>query len=61
MIAMRNSRHEALKEADAAKKAKDITEDDSKTINKQIDELMNKYKNKVEALVSSKEQEIMTV
>jgi ribosome recycling factor len=61
MIAMRNSRHEALKEAEAAKKSKDITEDDAKSINKQIDETMNKYKNKVDALVSSKEQEIMTV
>jgi ribosome recycling factor len=61
MIVMRNSRHEALKEAEAAKKTKDITEDDDRTIKKQVDELMNKYKIKVETLVKSKEQEIMTV
>ncbi len=61
LIAMRNSRHEALKEAEAAKKSKDLTEDDYRTINKQIDELMNQYKNKVESLVKAKEHEIMTV
>jgi ribosome recycling factor len=61
LIAMRNSRHEALKEADSSKKSKIITEDDDRTINKQIDELMNKNKNKVEELVKIKEQEIMTV
>lgn len=61
LIAMRNSRHEALKEADVFKTKGEITEDDSRSINKQIDELMNKYKNKVESLVRLKEQEIMTV
>jgi len=61
LIAMRNTRHEALKEAESSKKSKGITEDDYISINKQIDELMNKYKTKVESMVRSKEQEIMTV
>ena len=61
MITMRNARHEALKEAESSKKSKEITEDDERSINKQIEELMTTYKNKVEALVKSKEQEIMTV
>jgi ribosome recycling factor len=61
LIAMRNTRHEALKEAEAAKKSKDITEDDYRSINKDIDELMTKYKNNIDLLVASKEKEIMTV
>lgn len=61
LITMRNSRHEALKEAEAAQKSREMTEDDYKSVNKQVDELMNKYKNQVELLVKSKEQEIMTV
>ena len=61
LITMRNARHEALKEADSSKKAKEITEDDYRTINKQVDDFMNKYKIKVEALVKTKEHEIMTV
>ncbi len=61
MIVMRNSRHETLKEVETAKKSKSITEDDAKSINKQIDDLMNQYKNRVELLVKAKEQEIMTV
>lgn len=61
LIAMRSVRHESLKDAEASKKNKDMTEDDYKSINKQIDDLMNKYKSKVELLVKSKEQEIMTV
>ncbi len=60
-IAMRNSRHEALKDAEAAQKAKSITEDDYRSINKQVDELMTKYKNKIEGLVADKEKDIMTV
>lgn len=61
MIVMRNSRHEALKEAEAAKKAKAMTEDDYRNISKQIDELMTKYKNKVDDLSAAKEKEILTV
>jgi len=61
LIAMRNFRHEILKEAESAQKAKSLTEDDYKTIQKQVDDLMVKYKNKVDLKVQSKEQEIMTV
>jgi len=61
LISMRNIRHDALKEADNSKKAKEITEDDYRSISKQIDELMNNHKNKIEELVKDKEKEIMTV
>jgi ribosome recycling factor len=61
MISMRNARHEGLKDADASKKSKAITEDDYHTISKQIDDLMTEHKNKIEALSKTKEQEIMTV
>jgi ribosome recycling factor len=61
LIAMRNYRHEILKEAENAKKTRSITEDDYKSIQKQADELMTKYKNKVDIMVESKEQEIMTI
>ncbi len=61
MIKMRNSRHESLKEAETAKKSKAITEDDFRDIGKQMDELMSKYKNKVDLLVAAKEKDIMTV
>lgn len=61
MIAMRNARHEVLKEAEQSKKDKHITEDDYRSIEKQIDEMMTQRKNEVELLTKAKEKEIMTV
>ena len=61
MISMRNARHEALKEADNAKKDKAITEDDLTSIKKMLDEALAKAKTEVDGLAKSKEQEIMTV
>ena len=61
MIAMRNARHEALKDADSAKKEKLISEDDYSRLQKQIDEEMAKQKSEVEQLAKAKEQEILTV
>lgn len=59
MIAMRNARHEALKEADEAKKSRSITEDDAVSIKKQLDEQMDKEKAEVERQAKAKETEIM--
>jgi len=61
MIAMRSARHEALKEADQAKKDKDISEDDYKRIEKQIDDAMSQQKAQVESSAKAKEQEILTL
>jgi len=61
MIRMRNARHDALKDADQAKKDKALTEDDVKSIGKQIDDLMQQQKAAIDQLVKAKETEIMTV
>ena len=61
MIAMRNARHDALKEADETKKSRAITEDDAISIKKQLDELMDKEKTEVDKQAKAKETEIMTL
>jgi ribosome recycling factor len=61
MIAMRNARHEALKSADNAKKDKQLSEDDVKRVEKQIDELMSQQKQTTDQLAKAKENELMTV
>lgn len=61
MIAMRNIRHDALSTISQAKKDKDISEDDAKRLEKQVDEEMNKAKTEAESAAKAKEQEIMTV
>lgn len=61
MIAMRSVRHDAIKEADAAKKNKLISEDDHSRIQKQIDDAIAAQKAKVESMAKDKEQEILKV
>jgi len=61
MIAMRNARHEALKDADQAKKDKAISEDDYKRLEKQIDDAMAQQKATVDSQAKAKETEIMTL
>jgi ribosome recycling factor len=61
MVRMRNARHEALKEAEAAKKDKNLTEDDLNRLQKQIDEAMAKQKAEIDTLAKAKEQEMLTV
>ncbi len=61
MIAMRNTRHDALKAADNGKKDKSLSEDDVKRIEKQIDDLMTRQKQAVEELAKVKETELLTV
>lgn len=60
-IRMRNARHDGLKSAKKLKEDKLIGEDEERRIEKQIDDLMNEMKSKVEALISEKEKEIMTL
>lgn len=61
MISMRNARHEALKEAENAKKDRTITEDDFVSVKKQLDEAMTKAKNDVDAAAKAKEHDIMSL
>lgn len=60
-IRMRNARHDGLKLAKKMKEDKQIGEDEERRITKQIDDLMNEMKVKVESLISEKEKEIMTL
>lgn len=61
MVSMRQARHEALKDAEQAKKDKKISEDDLHRLEKQIDDLLTQKRNEVEAQSKSKEAEILTV
>jgi ribosome recycling factor len=61
MIAARNARHEALRRAEAAEKAKDIGKDERFHLEKQIDEQLAHQKTEVDNLAKAKEQEILTV
>lgn len=61
MVALRNIRREAMDAVDAAKKGKEIGEDEAKRLQKQTDDNLNQYKVKAEAAAKSKEQEILTV
>ncbi len=61
MISLRNSRHEAIKQAEEAKKAKSMTEDDLDSIKKQLDEQVTEHKANIDSLAKTKEHEIMTV
>jgi ribosome recycling factor len=60
-IAIRNIRHETLKQLDQAKKDKDISEDEHKRATKQVDDTMAETKKEIERLSTKKEAEIMTV
>lgn len=60
-VRMRNARHEALKAADAAKKNKELSEDDVKRIEKRIDDTLSVQKAAIDTAAKAKEQEIMTV
>ncbi len=61
MIALRNVRHDALDAVAAAKKDKQIGEDDAKRLEKQIDDAMTKARTNAEAAAKAKETDIMTV
>lgn len=60
-IAMRNIRQDGLKDAKVKKDAKDLSEDDLKLVEKEIDRLMGDYQSKIEATFSNKEKDILTL
>lgn len=60
-IALRNVRQDALKDAKRKKDAKELSEDDIKRVEKEIDKLMADYQGKIESLFAAKEKDILTI
>lgn len=60
-VAMRNVRHEVLNTAKQQVKDKEISEDDEKRVEKELNELLDNFKKTTEQIVSDKEAEVMTV
>ena len=60
-VAIRNIRRDAVDKFKAMKKANELSEDDLKDAEKDIQDLTDKYVKQVEKAVKDKEQEIMTL
>ena len=60
-IALRNIRQDALKEAKRKKDAKEVSEDDMKSIEKSIDASIASFNNKLDAAFKEKEKDILTL
>lgn len=60
-IALRNIRQDALKDAKRRKDAKELSEDDVKRVEKEIDRLMADYQDKIDAAFKEKEKDILTL
>lgn len=60
-IALRAVRQDGLKEAKHMKDDKKLSEDDIKMIEKEFDKLMGEYQGKVEMLLKTKEEDILTL
>lgn len=60
-IVLRNVRQDALKEAKRMKDAKELSEDDVKRIEKEIDRLVADSQSKLDVIVKDKEREVMTI
>lgn len=60
-IALRNIRQDALKDAKRKKDAKELSEDDEKRVEKEIDRLMVDYQGQIEAIFAAKEKDILTI
>lgn len=61
MIALRNIRRDAMDAIDTNKKDKQISEDEAKRLQKQVDDAMAKAKSDIDVSAKAKEAEIMTV
>lgn len=60
-IALRNIRQDAFKDAKRKKDAKELSEDDVKRIEKDIDHLMSGFQEKIEHIFKEKEKDILTI
>lgn len=60
-IALRGIRQDALKEVKRKKDAKEISEDDAKRVEKEIDGLMSEFQEKIDNELKAKEKDILTI
>jgi len=60
-IAIRNIRQDALKDAKAKKNNKELSEDDLKRIEKELDRLTGDSQTRVESIAKLKEKDILTI
>lgn len=60
-IALRNIRQDALKDAKRKKDAKELSEDDVKRVEKEIDKLMSDFQDKIDSAFKEKEKDILTI
>jgi ribosome recycling factor len=60
-IALRNIRQDALKDAKTKKQSKELSEDDEKRVEKEIDKLMSDTQVKLDELFKAKEKDILTI
>ena len=60
-IALRNIRQDGLKDAKRKKDAKELSEDDVKSIEKEFDKLMSDYQEKIDSAFRAKEKDILTI
>lgn len=60
-IALRAVRQDALKDAKGKKEAKEISEDDQKAVEKEIDRLMSENQARIDEVFKAKEKEVLTV
>lgn len=60
-VAIRNIRREAVDKLKAQKKANEISEDDLKDAEKDVQDLTDKYVKQIEKAVKEKEQEVMSL
>ena len=60
-IAMRNIRQDALKDAKRMKDNKELSEDNLKRVEKEIDGLMSKMQAQIDEAFKAKEKDVLTV
>lgn len=60
-IAVRNIRHEALKDAKKKKDAKELSEDDVKRVEKEVDAAVANYNTEIDDAFKAKEKDILTI
>lgn len=60
-VAVRNIRRDAMDKAKQMKKAGELTEDDQKKLEEEVQKLTDKFIKKVDAAVADKQKEIMSV
>ncbi|MDO5400166.1 MAG: ribosome recycling factor [Eubacteriales bacterium] len=60
-VAMRNIRRDGMDYVKKLKKSSEITEDDQKKAEKDLQDLLDKYTKKVDAALAAKEKELMSI